>query len=468
MNYKKSLCSALLLATLFGTTVPVFVSANETTTSTTTSEAVTTESTTGLPVPTTELTENTTTIEAIVSSTEVSKTEEATTKESQARTKDDAVAELENSGILEAIIGRDDQYRINNTTVHPYRSVVHLEMRYGNDYYVGTGTLIAPNTIITVAHNVFNQSTGKWADSVVATPAQNGTVAPYGRFSSTTYYIMRGYKTEGEVTPSNYDIAIIKLNQNVPSSIGTLSVSTSINRGERVQIPGYPAHSSAKQGYMYTSFGQIDDLNTKLIGHLVDAEGGNSGSPILNANNQIVGVHSSGHYTSGIYGDYNFGTRIDTAALGMIDIAKNNKATTIDVTSNRELKRGVVYRLYNSGIQRHLYTQDLDESYVLVTRGWSFEGEKFRTATSGTPVYRLYGKVMREHLYTTSARERDVLASTGAWNAEGIAFYSAGTTPIYRLYHTGLRVHLYTSDKNEVRVLGTRGWKNEGIAFYAQ
>ncbi|MGZ7246380.1 hypothetical protein ACXWO4_10010 [Streptococcus pyogenes] len=39
---------------------------------------------------------------------------------------------------------------------------------------------------------------------------------------------------------------------------------------------------------------------------------------------------------------------------------------------------------------------------------------------------------------------------------------------MYRLYHTGLRVHLYTSDKNEVRVLGTRGWKNEGIAFYAQ
>ncbi|MGZ7259705.1 hypothetical protein ACXWO8_09205, partial [Streptococcus pyogenes] len=91
---------------------------------------------------------------------------------------------------------------------------------------------------------------------------------------------------------------------------------------------------------------------------------------------------------------------IDSAALDMIAIAQDNKFTTIDVTSNFEVKSGVVYRFYNSDIQRHLYTQDLDESNVLVTRGWSFEDEKFRTATAGTPVYRLYGKVMREHLYT--------------------------------------------------------------------
>ena len=75
---------------------------------------------------------------------------------------------------------------------------------------------------------------------------------------------------------------------------------------------------------------------------------------------------------------------------------------------------------------------------------------------------------MREHLYTTSKHERDTLVKTGAWNGEGIAFYSGGKTPVYRLYHDGLRVHLYTADKNEVKVLGTRGWRNEGVAFYTK
>lgn len=463
MNHKKLLCFALLFVALFGTTAPVLVSANETTSTTT----VTTDSTTNSSVPTTELRETTQTINGLISSTETSKSEEKVTKESEAQVTNEVTANLERTGVLEAIIGSDDQYRVTDTTAYPYRSVVHLGIRFRHDYHVGSGVLISRNTILTVAHNVYDQSTGQWADYVVATPAKNET-APYGRFSSSIYYIMRGYKTEGDVTPSNYDIAVIKLNQSVPATIGSLSVSTSLKDGERVQIPGYPAVSSTKAGYMYTAFGPVAGFTGKQIGHLVDSEAGNSGSPILNANNQIVGIDSAGVETSGIYGVYNYGTRIDSAALDMIAIAQDNKFTTIDVTSNFEVKSGVVYRLYNSGIQRHLYTQDLDESNVLVTRGWSFEGEKFRTATAGTPVYRLYGKVMREHLYTTSTRERDILAATGAWDSEGVAFYSAGSTPIYRLYHAGIRVHLYTADANEVRVLTTRGWDNEGIAFYAQ
>lgn len=188
----------------------------------------------------------------------------------------------------------------------------------------------------------------------------------------------------------------------------------------------------------------------------------------MNSRNQVVGVHSAGQYTNGRYGIYNWGRRIDRQALQLIDIARNNRATTIDVTRNREANTGTVYRLYHSGIQRHLYTKNLDEANVLVTRGWRFEGAKFNTANSGTPVYRLYGSVMREHLYTTSANERDTLVRTGAWRAEGVAWYSSGKKPVYRLYHPGLRVHLYTADQNEVRVLSTRGWRNEGTAFYTR
>ena len=41
------------------------------------------------------------------------------------------------------------------------------------------------------------------------------------------------------------------------------------------------------------------------------------------------------------------------------------------------------------------------------------------------------------------------------------------STNVYRLYNSGLKVHLYTTDSNEYKVLATRGWKQEGVAFYS-
>ncbi|HFI0151475.1 TPA: glycosyhydrolase, partial [Streptococcus suis] len=38
-------------------------------------------------------------------------------------------------------------------------------------------------------------------------------------------------------------------------------------------------------------------------------------------------------------------------------------------------------------------------------------------------------------------------------------------TGLYRLYHPGLQVHLYTTDTNEYRVLASRGWNQEGLAW---
>ena len=219
---------------------------------------------------------------------------------------------------------------------------------------------------------------------------------------------------------------------------------------------------------MYTAYGTVDGVNGHLIGHLIDAESGNSGSPILNSKNQIVGIHTAGNYTIRPYGTYNWGTRINSSVMGMISHSKKYNDGSLNITTNKETKSGKTYRLYNPGARRHLFTQNLDEAQVLTTRGWKFEGLSFRTVSKGAPVYRLYGKTMKEHLYTTSKAERDALVRTGDWNAEGIAFYSGGKKPVYRLYNPGLRIHLYSSDANEVKVLKTRGWKYEGITFYTQ
>ncbi|HFI0292416.1 TPA: G5 domain-containing protein [Streptococcus suis] len=81
-------------------------------------------------------------------------------------------------------------------------------------------------------------------------------------------------------------------------------------------------------------------------------------------------------------------------------------------------------------------------------------------------LYRLYHSGLKVHLYTRDANEYKVLGGRG-WNQEGIA-WQVNTQEgdiVYRLYHKGLQVHLYTKDTNEYKVLGRSGWTQEGPAF---
>ncbi|MTB64956.1 hypothetical protein GGG87_08095 [Streptococcus sp. zg-86] len=89
-----------------------------------------------------------------------------------------------------------------------------------------------------------------------------------------------------------------------------------------------------------------------------------------------------------------------------------------------------------------------------------------RAASNDNSVYRLYHPGLRVHLYTKDANEYKVLGTRG-WKQEGEAWKIASQQGevVYRLYHPDLRIHLYTKDTNEYQVLGTRGWKQEGEAY---
>lgn len=84
-------------------------------------------------------------------------------------------------------------------------------------------------------------------------------------------------------------------------------------------------------------------------------------------------------------------------------------------------------------------------------------------------LYRLYHPGLKVHLYTLDKNEYQVLGTRG-WKQEGLAWQvetSGRYDKVYRLYHPGLKVHLYTKDANEYQVLANRGWKQEGTAFYS-
>ena len=82
-------------------------------------------------------------------------------------------------------------------------------------------------------------------------------------------------------------------------------------------------------------------------------------------------------------------------------------------------------------------------------------------------MFRLYHPVTREHFYTASAHERDVLTGRG-WKDEGVGWYAPeySETPVYRLYHPAIRDHHYTTSAQERDVLSSNcGWQIEGIGW---
>lgn len=82
------------------------------------------------------------------------------------------------------------------------------------------------------------------------------------------------------------------------------------------------------------------------------------------------------------------------------------------------------------------------------------------------PMYRLYNRWSGEHLFTTDYSEYSYLGSIG-WTQEGVAWYApaSGGTPVWRLYNPYSGDHLYTGSASEYTYLGSIGWRQEGESF---
>nr|WP_162156431.1 leucine-rich repeat domain-containing protein [[Eubacterium] cellulosolvens] len=106
------------------------------------------------------------------------------------------------------------------------------------------------------------------------------------------------------------------------------------------------------------------------------------------------------------------------------------------------------------------------------------ESEKPSTKPTATPIpeenkavamQRLYHPITREHFYTKSEYEKNVLVSRG-WKYEGIGWYAPekSNTPVYRLYNAFVKDHHYTTSSYEREVLIKKyGWIDEGIGWYS-
>ena len=83
-------------------------------------------------------------------------------------------------------------------------------------------------------------------------------------------------------------------------------------------------------------------------------------------------------------------------------------------------------------------------------------------------VYRLYNPRSGEHFYTADGGEKNNLVSRG-WYDEGTAWFAVtgSKAPVYRMHNPASGEHHYTTDANERKVLVSRGWRAEGVLCYA-
>lgn len=150
------------------------------------------------------------------------------------------------------------------------------------------------------------------------------------------------------------------------------------------------------------------------------------------------------------------------------------KAETTTAPNKQEAVN--VYRLYNKKSKEHLYTSDSYEYKHLpeMSKDWVREGVNFKeykkSDSTTVAVYRVYNPKSGEHVNTTDMNEVKVLKTKG-WKSEGISFYApkTGGKPVYRLYNpkAGIGAHHMTADTYEKSVLtkAPNEWKYEGIAW---
>ncbi|WP_159722312.1 trypsin-like serine protease [Enterococcus sp. CSURQ0835] len=357
------------------------------------------------------------------------------------------------------VIGPDNRREITNTSTFPYSSIVQINSFFSNNSSAGgTGVLIAPDTVLTAAHVVYDiENQAKWATNVDVYPGRNKSVAPFGEASKVRLAVSSGFTTAKKYDEGlPYDIAMIRLNKPIGLQSGWMGLSSNLTPQTAINITGYPGdkYTSDRQPTMWTDSGKITGFanNNKNINYQIDAVKGQSGSPVYNNQNQVVTIHTF----ESISKPYNGGTYISSAIQGWINEELNNTQS--------------IYRMYNKNTGEHFYTNKSAEVDLLQKSGWNSEGLAWFAPSKGNPVYRVFNPNNGgDHHYTLNANERDMLIRSG-WKDEGIAFYSdpSQKTPLYRLYNPSAKsgAHHYTVNTYERDALVKSGWKYEGIAWY--
>ncbi|MFR7638578.1 MULTISPECIES: trypsin-like peptidase domain-containing protein [Allobaculum] len=353
--------------------------------------------------------------------------------------------------------------RVMDTTRMPYSAICKLRLEFvdQNDehrYYVGTGFVIGPNTVLTCGHCIYDVEHGYgWIQSIHITPGATDYSAPFGAWTSEDveyFEVDKGWLNDAHEAN---DVALIVLNDDIAAKTGKLPLSIDGAKAQRLHLSGYPAEYNHENDIstQYESWGSDVEVFDRILESNTYGSGGQSGSPMLNENGEVVSLFAYVY----VYRDRSGGPLMDRERL--VWIAQNSRVPD------------PVFRLYNPNSGEHFYTLNLQEANYLDRAGWNAEGLAWSSCDedNAIPVFRLYNPNTGDHHYTIDEKEYNALQGFG-WRAEGESWKAAlehYEHPVYRLYNPNAETgsHHFTLSEDERDNLIYYGWKYEGIAFYA-
>ncbi|MDN6742582.1 MAG: serine protease [Staphylococcus equorum] len=226
---------------------------------------------------------------------------DTTTQPTQTQQNDNTTNNQSSEVMPRVILPDEDRTQIENTTTGHYQSVGYMNM--GSN--IATGVVIDKNTVLTNKH-VANLSNG---DMTFAPAAKNEGSFPYGEFT----------EKDVQAYPGQEDLVLVHFNTNDKGqSVGdvvqpaTIQDASSVSKGDPVTVTGYPGDKSLAT--MWESKGEVLTNNGTQLTYGASTFGGNSGSPIFNANNEVVGLHYGG-----VEGESNNGVALTGDVLDFIN-----------------------------------------------------------------------------------------------------------------------------------------------------
>jgi V8-like Glu-specific endopeptidase len=211
---------------------------------------------------------------------------------------------------------------ITNTSVEPFSQICYQEIfrvrkARVDRTFQSTGFLIAPNVVLTAAHNLYSNSLTK-VTNIIIYPGRYKNQYSYDSVEISGEYFCRN---SIRVHPNfywnriNYDFAIIiipdsliKKTKRWPTkSCFTLDSTYKLKKGDTIRVAGFPASHGYNGSLMTHEIQQCGNVESKSFSHEFDTQTGNSGSPVwveINGDRKLVGIHTYAEAGTKIDGEY--------------------------------------------------------------------------------------------------------------------------------------------------------------------